>query len=160
MSRHRLVRNYDYGADLDEFEEEEYDEEIYDDGFYDGTEEPAAEYTEEEERAFLEQTKATVVAMLGAENAAKIPAGKVEESILYYDYDESKAVSYLMRTFVEPPEAAGKKAKAAPQQAQGTSYCFFYSAVWWSLLHISSVPFVSFSFCKCSLATEALQHVR
>lgn len=146
MSRHRLVRNYDYGADLDEFEEEEYDEETYDDGFYDGTDEPAAEYTEEEERAFLEQAKATVVAMLGAENAAKIPSGKVEESILYYDYDESKAVSYLMRTFVEPPEPAGKKAKAAPQQPQGTSYCTLLCRLIVSFAHFIRFPLFHFLF--------------
>ncbi|KAL1903370.1 hypothetical protein Sste5346_000656 [Sporothrix stenoceras] len=132
MSRHRLVRNYDYGADLDEFEEEEYDEDTYDDGLYDGTEEPAAEYTEEEERAFMEQAKGNVVAMLGAENAAKVPSGKVEESILYYDYDEAKAVSYLMRTYVEVPEPAGKKAKAASQEAPGTAFLadFFSDMPW------------------------------
>ena len=66
MSRHRLIRNYDYEADMDEFDGDEYEEEAYDGNVYDGTEEPAAEYTEEEERAFLEQAKVNVVAMLGA----------------------------------------------------------------------------------------------
>ncbi|CAK7222992.1 hypothetical protein SCUCBS95973_005023 [Sporothrix curviconia] len=108
MSRHRLYRNYDFEEDLDEYDGDEYPEEggYGEDGIYDGTEDADAE----DEKAFLEQSKQAVLAMLGAENAAKLPSGKAEEAILYYDYNEEKAVAYLMRTFIEPPAPVEKKA--------------------------------------------------
>ncbi|CAK7219239.1 hypothetical protein SBRCBS47491_003778 [Sporothrix bragantina] len=108
MSRHRLYRNYDFEEDLDEYDGDEYPEEggYNEDGLYDGTEDA----DEEDEKAFLEQSKQAVLAMLGEENAAKLPNGKAEEAILYYDYNEEKAVAYLMRTFIDPPAPVEKKA--------------------------------------------------
>ena len=118
MSRHRLYRNYDFEEDLDEYDGDEYLEEggYGDDGLYDGTENA----DEEDEKAFLEQSKRAVLAMLGEANAAKVPSGKAEEAILYYDYNEEKAVAYLMRTFVEPPPPVEKKA-AAKKDPNGKS---------------------------------------
>ncbi|CAK7265510.1 hypothetical protein SEPCBS119000_001548 [Sporothrix epigloea] len=107
MSRHRLYRNYDFEEDLDEYDGDEYpDEDGYGGGgLYDGTEQA----DEEEEKAFLEQSKQAVLAMLGEENAAKLPRGKAEEAILYYDYNEEKAMAYLMRTYIDPPPPIEKK---------------------------------------------------
>ncbi|CAK7200782.1 hypothetical protein SEUCBS139899_003481 [Sporothrix eucalyptigena] len=113
MSRHRTYRNYDYEEDLDEYDGDEYPEDggYGEDGLYDGTEEAyeGGDSYEEDEKAFLEQSKQSVLAMLGEANAAKLPGGKAEEAILYYDYNEEKAVAYLMRTYIDPPPPVEKK---------------------------------------------------
>lgn len=159
MSRHRLYRNYDYEEDLDEYDGDEYpDEDGYGEGnLYNGTE----QVDEDDEKAFLEQSKLAVLAMLGEENAAKLPSGKAEEAILYYDYNEEKAMAYLMRTYIDPPPPLEKKPilTTPKKDLSGMlklcqvclSYCVFLSF---------DFEFTPLSFCTHRVGLqEALQQV-
>jgi elongation factor 1 alpha-like protein len=108
MSRHQAYRNYDYEADLDE---------------YDGGEDGYGEEEEElspEDKAQMEAGTAEVRSMLGA-GADKVTKTQIQETLWHYYYDVDKSVAYLISKFIDPP---APKPKSSPAKNKGGKFSF------------------------------------
>lgn len=104
MSRHRLVRNMDYEAELSDY--------AYSD---EGEDELGPE-----DRALMTQGTADVIAALGSE-ASKVTKDQIEEALWHYYYDVDKSVTYLVSKFISPPTPRPPKTKPAPQKSKSKS---------------------------------------
>ncbi|KAK4160035.1 putative glucose-regulated protein 78 of hsp70 family [Cladorrhinum sp. PSN259] len=102
MSRHRIVRNLDYEAELNEFDD--YDEE--------------EDELSPEDKALMTQGTADVRVALGTE-ASKISTAQIEEALWHYYYDVDKSVAYLVSKFISPPAPEAPKPKSVTRKPIG-----------------------------------------
>lgn len=72
-----------------------------------------------EEEARMNDAAADVLQRLG-ENSDKVTPKQMQDAIWHYYYDIDKVVSYLDRTYINPPEKPKPKAKAPPTECKYT----------------------------------------